>query len=175
MTPTNSSSRGIQFRGNELEIGVAAAMRGRPSYEHRLHVIVPFFALRDYVLAARVIGAKDSRILLKHILPNAIFPTLVLASLDVGTYVISFAALSFLGLGEKPPAPSLGSLLLAAKAHLREAWWMAVFPGATLAFLAAVRDGTTASPALAEALPAHRVVGAVYESAASGGAVIAVA
>ncbi|MRR32055.1 ABC transporter permease, partial [bacterium] len=54
---------------------------------------------RDYVMAARVLGVKDSRILFKHIVPNAIFPTLVLASLAIGDVVLSFAALSFLGIG----------------------------------------------------------------------------
>lgn len=54
---------------------------------------------RDYVTAAKAAGANDLRLLLKHILPNAIFPTLVVASMDIGSYVISFAALSFLGLG----------------------------------------------------------------------------
>jgi ABC-type dipeptide/oligopeptide/nickel transport system permease subunit len=53
---------------------------------------------RDYVMAARVIGVKDSRILFRHIVPNAIFPTLVLASLAIGDVVLSFAALSFLGI-----------------------------------------------------------------------------
>src|SRR3546814_16928142 len=56
---------------------------------------------RDYVMAAKVIGVKDSRILFRHILPNAIFPSLVLASLAIGDVVISFAALSFLGIERK--------------------------------------------------------------------------
>ena len=55
---------------------------------------------RDYVMAARVIGVQDSRILLRHIVPNAIFPTLVLASLGIGDVVLSFAALSFLELAQ---------------------------------------------------------------------------
>lgn len=90
---------------------------------------------RDYVLAARVIGAKDSRILLKHILPNAIFPTLVLASLDVGTYVISFAALSFLGVGTEVGYADWGQLIAFARSwilSLDTYWYIIVFPGAAL-------------------------------------------
>ena len=87
---------------------------------------------RDYVLAARVIGVKDSRILLKHILPNAIFPTLVLASLDVGGYVLSFAALSFLGIGTEIGYADWGQLLSFARTwitNLADYWYIVVWPG----------------------------------------------
>jgi peptide/nickel transport system permease protein len=90
---------------------------------------------RDYVLAARVIGAKDSRILLKHILPNAIFPTLVLASLDVGTYVLSFAALSFLGVGTEVGYADWGQIIAFARPFilsLDQYWYIIVYPGAAL-------------------------------------------
>lgn len=90
---------------------------------------------RDYVLAARVIGVKDSRILLKHILPNAIFPTLVVASLDVGGYVLSFAALSFLGIGTEVGYADWGQLLSFARAwinNLADYWYIVVFPGMAL-------------------------------------------
>ena len=66
---------------------------------------------RDYVMAARVIGVKDSRILFRHILPNAIFPTLVLASLAIGDVVLSFAALSFLGIGTEIGYADWGQVL----------------------------------------------------------------
>jgi peptide/nickel transport system permease protein len=90
---------------------------------------------RDYVLAARVIGAKDSRILLKHILPNAIFPTLVLASLDVGTYVIAFAALSFLGVGTEVGYADWGQIIAFARPWILDLdthWYIIVFPGLAL-------------------------------------------
>ena len=70
---------------------------------------------RDYVMAARVVGAKDSRIMFKHIIPNAIYPTLVLASLDIGTIVISFAALSFLGIGTEIGYADWGQLVSFAR------------------------------------------------------------
>jgi peptide/nickel transport system permease protein len=90
---------------------------------------------RDYVLAARVIGAKDGRILLRHILPNAIFPTLVLASLDVGTYVLSFAALSFLGVGTDVGYADWGQIVAFARPwilNLDTHWYIIVFPGLAL-------------------------------------------
>jgi len=90
---------------------------------------------RDYVMAARVIGAKDSRILSKHILPNAIFPTLVLASLDVGNYVVSFAALSFLGVGTEVGYADWGQIISFARSwilNLDTHWYIIVFPGAAL-------------------------------------------
>ena len=92
---------------------------------------------RDYILAAKVIGVKDSRILLKHILPNAIFPTLVVASLDVGGYVLSFAALSFLGIGTDTGYADWGQLLSFARSwinNLADYWYIVVWPGLALVF-----------------------------------------
>ena len=90
---------------------------------------------RDYILAARVIGVKDQRIMFRHILPNAIFPTLVLASMDVGGYVLSFAALSFLGIGTDIGYADWGQLLSFARSwitSLSTYWYIVVFPGITL-------------------------------------------
>jgi len=90
---------------------------------------------RDYVMAARVIGVKDSRILFRHILPNAIFPTLVLASLAIGDVVLSFAALSFLGIGTEIGYADWGQVLSFARnwiISLDQYWYIVVFPGVTL-------------------------------------------
>jgi peptide/nickel transport system permease protein len=90
---------------------------------------------RDYVLAAKVIGVTDQRIMFRHILPNAIFPTLVLASGDVGGYVLSFAALSFLGIGTDIGYADWGQLLSFARSwitSLSTYWYIVVFPGLTL-------------------------------------------
>jgi peptide/nickel transport system permease protein len=90
---------------------------------------------RDYVMAARVIGVKDSRILFRHILPNAIFPTLVLASLAIGDVVLSFAALSFLGVGTEVGYADWGQVLSFARnwiTSLSTYWYIVVFPGVTL-------------------------------------------
>lgn len=90
---------------------------------------------RDYVMSARVVGAKDSRILLRHIIPNAIYPTLVVASLDIGTIVISFAALSFLGIGTEAGYSDWGQLISFARnwiPQLIQYWYIVVYPGVTL-------------------------------------------
>jgi len=90
---------------------------------------------RDYVMAARVIGVKDSRILFRHILPNAIFPTLVLASLAIGDVVLSFAALSFLGIGTETGYADWGQVLSFARnwiISLDQYWYIVVWPGITL-------------------------------------------
>lgn len=90
---------------------------------------------RDYVVAARVIGVKDSRILFRHIIPNAIFPSLVLASLAIGDVVLSFAALSFLGIGTEIGYADWGQLLSFARnwiTSLNTFWYIIVWPGLTL-------------------------------------------
>lgn len=90
---------------------------------------------RDYVLAARVIGVKDSRILFRHIIPNAIFPTLVLASLAIGDVTLSFAALSFLGIGVEVGYADWGQVLAFARnwiISLNTYWYIIIFPGMAL-------------------------------------------
>jgi len=90
---------------------------------------------REYVLAARVIGVRDARILFRHVLPNAIFPTLVMASMRIGDYVITFASLSFLGVGAEVGYADWGQLISFARdwiTSLREYWYIVVFPGTAL-------------------------------------------
>jgi peptide/nickel transport system permease protein len=87
---------------------------------------------RDYTLAARVVGVRDSRILFRHILPNAIFPTLVLASLGIGDVVLNFAALSFLGIGTEIGYADWGQVLSFARnwiTSLNNYWYIVVWPG----------------------------------------------
>jgi len=84
---------------------------------------------RDFVLAARAIGANDARIIFRHILPNALSPVLVSVTLGVAGAILTESALSFLGIGVQPPTPSWGNMLLAGKQTLGTAWWLSVFPG----------------------------------------------
>jgi len=84
---------------------------------------------RDFVLAARAIGAGDARIIFRHILPNALSPVLVSATLGVAGAILTESALSFLGIGVQPPTPSWGNMLITGKQTLGTAWWMSVFPG----------------------------------------------
>ncbi|MFO7171858.1 MAG: ABC transporter permease [Bacillota bacterium] len=84
---------------------------------------------REYVLAARSLGAGDGRILLRHVLPNALGPIIVQTTLSVAAAIIAEAGLSYLGLGAQPPEPSWGSDLRAAQGFLTLAPWMAIWPG----------------------------------------------
>jgi peptide/nickel transport system permease protein len=84
---------------------------------------------RDFVVAARAVGAKDTRIIFRHILPNAMAPVLVSAVLGVGGAILIESSLSFLGLGVQPPTPSWGNMLTAGKDNIEIAWWLSLFPG----------------------------------------------
>ena len=84
---------------------------------------------REYAEAARAVGNGDLRIIFRHLLPNAIAPIVVQATLDVANVIILESTLSFLGLGIQPPAASWGNMLANAQANLQIAWWAAVFPG----------------------------------------------
>lgn len=88
----------------------------------------------DVVAAARSAGAPEGRIVLLHLLPAAVSPVLVTAAFAVGSAILLEAALSFLGLGVRPPTPTWGGILGDARFRIATAWWMAVFPGACLFF-----------------------------------------
>jgi len=83
----------------------------------------------DYVEAARSVGNPHHRILLRHILPNIVPALIVQATLTIATAIIAESALSFLGVGQQPPAPSWGSMLSAARGFLVQAPWMSIYPG----------------------------------------------
>ena len=84
---------------------------------------------RDYVAASKVMGASDAWIILKHLIPNAIGPVLVSATLGIGGAILVESALSFLGIGVQPPTPSWGNILMDGKSTLGVAWWLTIFPG----------------------------------------------
>ncbi len=84
---------------------------------------------QEYVVAARALGASDKRILLLHIMPNAVAPVIVLATISVSYAILAEAGLSFLGLGVKPSTPTWGLILSDARSFFSRAWWLAVFPG----------------------------------------------
>ena len=84
---------------------------------------------REFVQAARALGAKDGRIIFRHLLPNALAPVMVSATLGVAGAILTESALSFLGLGVQPPTPSWGNILTAGKDNIEIAWWLSVFPG----------------------------------------------
>ncbi len=84
---------------------------------------------KTYVLSARAIGAGDLRIVLRHVLPNVLAPILVVSTLQMGTVIIAEASLSFLGIGVQTSVPTWGGMLSDGREFMRQAWWLATFPG----------------------------------------------
>lgn len=91
---------------------------------------------RDYVQAARLVGANDTRIMLRHILPNILTPIIIQATLSLGIAILVESSLSYLGLGAQPPTASWGVMLADGRVVLEKAPWMSIFPG--LAIMLAV-------------------------------------
>jgi len=109
---------------------------------------------REFVLAAKAIGASSSRVIFKHILPNAIYPVIVAATFAVGGAILIESGLSFLGLGIQPPEPSWGGILSIGKDYITVAWWMSLFPG--IAIFLTVLSFNLIGEALRDALdPKH--------------------
>jgi peptide/nickel transport system permease protein len=87
---------------------------------------------RDYVTAAESIGMSGPRMLLRHILPNAVSVIIIQLTLDVGYAILATSSLSFIGLGAQPPSPEWGTMMSTARNYFREAWWYTTFPGVAL-------------------------------------------
>lgn len=88
---------------------------------------------RDYMEAARTIGATNSRMIFKHLLPNVIPTTIVLATLSIGGVILAEAGLSYLGLGVSRPFPSWGRMIADGQQYMQTAWWVSTFPALTVA------------------------------------------
>jgi len=84
---------------------------------------------RDFVLAAKAIGASDLRVMFRHIIPNALSPVFVAATFGIAGAILIESGLSFLGLGVQPPEPSWGNILTSGKDNITVAWWLSLFPG----------------------------------------------
>ena len=112
-----------------LNVMIAVGIGGIPSYARLVRGSVLSIKEEVYVEAARTVGARDRRIILAHILPNAFPPVLVLMSMSYGWALLSAAGLSFLGLGAAPPAVEWGAMLNDSRALLWVAPWTAIFPG----------------------------------------------
>jgi peptide/nickel transport system permease protein len=111
-----------------IAIGISAT----PIFIRLTRASVLQVKVEDYVEAARAVGNSQLRIALRHILPNVVPPLIVQATLAVAAAIIAEASLSFLGLGQQPPAPSWGSMLNTAKNYIDNAPWMAVWPGLSI-------------------------------------------
>lgn len=87
---------------------------------------------RDYVDSARALGASSGRVMLRHVFPNTINNLVVIATLEIGHMILIEAALSFIGLGVQPPAPSLGSMVARGQNYVFNAWWISTIPGVAI-------------------------------------------
>ncbi|MDR1043562.1 MAG: ABC transporter permease [Candidatus Adiutrix sp.] len=105
---------------------------------------------RDFILAARALGASDLRIIIRHLLPNALAPVLVAATLGVAGAILTESSLSFLGLGVQPPTATWGAMLADGKDYLSRAWWLSFYPG--LAILLTVLSYNLVGEGLRDAL-----------------------
>jgi peptide/nickel transport system permease protein len=114
-----------------IAIGVSAT----PVFIRLTRAQVLAVKVEDFVEAARAVGNPHWRIALRHILPNVLPPLIVQATLAIAAAVIAEASLSFLGLGQQPPAPSWGSMLNTAKNFVDQAPWMAIWPGVSIFLL----------------------------------------
>jgi len=111
---------------------LAVAIVGIPQYARIVRSVVLSAREEDFVQAARALGAGDTRLLFRHILPTAVGPLAVQATLGIGFAILSMAGLSFLGLGVQPPTPDWGEMLARGRRYLPEATWLLVFPGAAI-------------------------------------------
>lgn len=114
-----------------IAIGIAAL----PIFLRLARGTVLSLKTEEYVEAARAVGGSHVRIAVRHILPNMLPPLFIQSSLTVAAAIIAEASLSFLGLGQQPPAPSWGSMLNAAQRYLSQAPWMALYPGLMIFFI----------------------------------------
>jgi peptide/nickel transport system permease protein len=116
---------GPGLRNAMIAVGISLI----PSYARTVRGSVLSARENAYVDAARVLGANDTRIVLRHILPNVLAPIMVLSTVGMAWAILIGASLSFLGLGAQLPNPEWGLDLATSRDYLREAWWMSTFPG----------------------------------------------
>ena len=107
-------------------------------------------ANQDFVVSARALGARDSRLLLRHVLPNVISPVIVAATLGIGNVILLEAGLSYLGIGVQPPEASWGNIIQDAGGEIARLWWVSLFPG--LVILTTVMSFNTLGDALRDAI-----------------------
>jgi peptide/nickel transport system permease protein len=120
---------GPSLRNAVVAVGISAI----PWYARVVRGTVMVEGQKQYFEAAESLGAGHTRLVSKHILPNALPPILVLATLGFSTAILSAAALSFLGLGAQPPEPEWGLELALGRDLMRQAWWIMTFPGLAIA------------------------------------------
>ena len=122
----------ILFRPNAFTLAAIIASVGWGGVARLVRGEVLSVKQRDFILATRSVGAKDLRLIVRHLLPNVLPILIVAASLGVGQIILIEAALDFLGLGIQPPTPSWGNMLTNAESYFFHSGWLVVFPGVTI-------------------------------------------
>jgi len=112
---------------------IVFALTSWPIYATIIRGEVLALSTREFVVAARAVGAGDARTLSRHLLPNLVSPLTVVASFEFARLILMEAAIGFLGLGIQPPTPSWGNLLADGRAYIHDAWWLTAFPGIVIA------------------------------------------
>ncbi|NJL56804.1 ABC transporter permease [bacterium] len=124
----------VSFFGRELSatvlyIVLIIGLTGWMGLSRIVRSLVLSLKEQEFVMAARMIGASDARIIFGHILPNTIAPVVVAATLGIGSAILVEAALSFLGFGVMPPTATWGNIITRARQDIDSLWWLWVFPG----------------------------------------------
>ncbi|HEV8306651.1 MAG TPA: ABC transporter permease [Methylomirabilota bacterium] len=124
----------IAVFGPSLVLVIAIlGLTGWVAYARVLRAEVLSLREREFVVAARALGATDLRLVFRHILPNGIASAIVIASLELAQMIVVESSLSFLGLGVQPPTPSWGNMLGEGRDYVQSKWWLATFPGLAIA------------------------------------------
>ena len=125
----------IAILGPSLDnLVVALGVFGWPDYARIVRGSVLSARQREYVEAARAVGAKAGRVMVRHILPNVIAPVIILSATRFGGALLTGSGLSFIGLGVPIPQPEWGAIMATGRDYMSRAWWITVFPGVLIAF-----------------------------------------
>jgi peptide/nickel transport system permease protein len=136
-----------------LNLVLVLALPGWMVYARTVRASVLGLKRREFVEAARAIGASDWQLIVRHLAPNVLAPVIVLSSFQLAQVIIAEASLSFLGVGVQPPMPSWGTMLNQGREYLSSAWWLGTFPG--LAIIIAVVGTNLFGDGLRDALDPH--------------------
>ena len=117
------------FGGGFMKLILVLGVTGWVSYARIVRSQVLSLRTSDYVMAAQTVGVGPVRLLLRHILPNAIGPVITIATFQVASAILSEASLSFLGVGIPPTTATWGNILHSGQLYMSTAWWISVFPG----------------------------------------------
>jgi peptide/nickel transport system permease protein len=148
-------------RNNVLTIGLVIGVLSWMTFARLVRAAFLTIREMDFVTAARCIGASNRRLIVTHILPNAIGPVIVEATLGLGYAIIEESGLSFLGFGIQPPTPSWGNLLSNAQEYLTKYPWLAIFPG--LMIFLTIISANYIGDGLRDAFDPHKVLKKVGE------------